>query len=107
MAPKKEDSTFRFKVEGDDRVYEIDPLNLTYGEMAEAEEMFDCAYDEIPLASARFTQFCVALAIGKDNPTFTRDDAGKLRADDIEVIEARPTKASSRSGTKKSAPSSE
>lgn len=101
---KEDDTTIRFKVEGDETQYEIDPFGLTLGEMAEIEVQFSMPYNEVLAKwgdSQRFAQVLTAMAISRQRVDFSLEDVGNLRPDQIEFLDDPPTRASSPSGTKK------
>lgn len=95
-------SVLRFKLEGDNRTFEIDAKKLTYGEMAEAEALFNCSYNDIDFFTIRWTLFLLTTAVARVDKALARR-VENFEPDDIEVLNVeRPTKPPKTSGAESS-----
>jgi hypothetical protein len=84
-----EDNLFRCTIVG--KAYEIDPSDLTWGEVEELEIFFGCVADDVDLESARGLLFLAWAAKHRTDSSFTLDQARALRVADIEFGAVPPT----------------
>lgn len=94
--PEPQDSTVRFKLEGN--TYEIDPEHLRFGEIEELEVYFDAAYDEIDFESMRGVMFLLYLARKRVEPAFSLDDMRKIDISSFEQVDESEGKSDGGSG---------
>lgn len=87
---KPEDTIVRFTLEG--KTYEIDPVNLEWGEVEEMELYFDCPVGDIDFDTMRATMFLAYLARKRSEPAFTIEEMRRLKVSDLGEDDApRPT----------------
>lgn len=105
---KPKDNIIRFRLEGDDHVYEINESKLTFGELSEVEQRFGCGYHEIDYASQRYMAFLLELAVARRHGPKAAAIIAQLTPSEVDFLEAeddegggdRPTKTRASSGTK-------
>lgn len=94
---RKPDPAMRIEINGE--AYEIDPQNLTWGEMAEVETYFDRSINEIDFESARGTLILAYLAMKRRKPQTTLAELEALPLEAIkEAKPERPTKTPASAG---------